>query len=298
MEGEGGARGRRGEERRGRRGWVLPTVVVVVEAPEEREICFAEALRERGSRALLPIRHRTAARGEPLPSRAVAPHSPATVTSVEPPSLRCSAVTAVALELAVVIEQDGDERERERENRDVQPLDSASNEKFESLRLNKYVPSCIEPLEVMIQYGKDYEFDAPVKLLEKHLHAMAQSVDEQLLVVSQVIAFNDKPVKNLKGLATMIENCDDEFLKFDLEYQQDVTATKRNEFEDYFLKRELLMGIYEKGFERPSPIQEESIPIALTGSDILARAKNGTGKTAAFYIPALEKIDQKQSILA
>lgn len=46
---------------------------------------------------------------------------------------------------------------------------------------------------------------------------------------------------------------------------QDVTATKGNEFEDYFLKRELLMGIYEKGFERPSPIQEESIPIALTG---------------------------------
>ena len=37
------------------------------------------------------------------------------------------------------------------------------------------------------------------------------------------------------------------------------------------------MGIYEKGFEKPSPIQEESIPIALTGRDILARAKNGTG---------------------
>ena len=44
-----------------------------------------------------------------------------------------------------------------------------------------------------------------------------------------------------------------------------MTATKGNEFEDYFLKRELLAGIYEKGFERPSPIQEESIPIALTG---------------------------------
>jgi hypothetical protein len=35
-----------------------------------------------------------------------------------------------------------------------------------------------------------------------------------------------------------------------------VTATKGNEFEDYFLKRELLMGIFEKGYERPSPIQE------------------------------------------
>ncbi|XP_020979497.1 probable ATP-dependent RNA helicase DDX6 isoform X3 [Arachis ipaensis] len=68
----------------------------------------------------------------------------------------------------------------------------------------------------MIQYGKDYEFDAPVKLLEKHLHAMAQSVVEQLVV----LAFNGKPVKNLKGLATMVENCDDESLKFDLEYQQ------------------------------------------------------------------------------
>jgi ATP-dependent RNA helicase DDX6/DHH1 len=78
---------------------------------------------------------------------------------------------------------------------------------------------------------------------------------------------------------------------------EDVTATKGNEFEDYFLKRELLMGIYEKGFERPSPIQEESIPIALTGSDILARAKNGTGKTAAFSIPAIEKIDQTKNAI-
>jgi superfamily II DNA/RNA helicase len=57
------------------------------------------------------------------------------------------------------------------------------------------------------------------------------------------------------------------------------------------------MGIYEKGFERPSPIQEESIPIALTGSDILARAKNGTGKTAAFCIPALEKIDPEKNAI-
>lgn len=71
---------------------------------------------------------------------------------------------------------------------------------------------------------------------------------------------------------------------------QDVLGTKGNEFEDYFLKRKLLMGIFEMGYERPSPIQEESIPIALAGRDILARAKNGTGKTAAFLIPTLEKI--------
>lgn len=55
------------------------------------------------------------------------------------------------------------------------------------------------------------------------------------------------------------------------------------------------MGIYEAGFEKPSPIQEEAIPVALTGRDILARAKNGTGKTAAFVIPALERINPKSS---
>jgi ATP-dependent RNA helicase DDX6/DHH1 len=51
------------------------------------------------------------------------------------------------------------------------------------------------------------------------------------------------------------------------------------------------MGIFEAGFEKPSPIQEEAIPFALTKRDILARAKNGTGKTAAFVIPSLQQID-------
>ena len=76
---------------------------------------------------------------------------------------------------------------------------------------------------------------------------------------------------------------------------EDVTATKGLDFEEFYLKRELLMGIFEAGFEKPSPIQEESIPVALTGRDILARAKNGTGKTAAFIIPTLERINPKSS---
>jgi len=71
---------------------------------------------------------------------------------------------------------------------------------------------------------------------------------------------------------------------------EDVMSRRNVSFEDYHLKRELLMGIFEKGFESPSPIQEEAIPVALTGKDILARAKNGTGKTASFIIPVLEKV--------
>lgn len=52
-------------------------------------------------------------------------------------------------------------------------------------------------------------------------------------------------------------------------------ATKGTTFEDYNLKRDLRKGIYEMGFEKPTPIQEESIVEVLCGSDILARAKNG-----------------------
>lgn len=77
-------------------------------------------------------------------------------------------------------------------------------------------------------------------------------------------------------------------------YLQDVTNTKGNEFEDFCLKRELLMGIFEKGWEKPSPIQEASIPIALTSRDVLARAKNGTGKTGAYCIPLVERVDPEK----
>jgi hypothetical protein len=81
----------------------------------------------------------------------------------------------------------------------------------------------------------------------------------------------------------------------DVRYRtEDVTDTKGREFEDFFLKRELLMGIFEKGFERPSPIQEEAIPIILQDRNVLARAKNGTGKTAAYIIPCLEKTNPEQ----
>jgi ATP-dependent RNA helicase DDX6/DHH1 len=75
---------------------------------------------------------------------------------------------------------------------------------------------------------------------------------------------------------------------------EDVTKTKGHTWGTYYLKKELKMGLYAKGFEAPSPIQEEAIPVALAGRDILARAKNGTGKTASFLIPALERVDPER----
>jgi len=73
---------------------------------------------------------------------------------------------------------------------------------------------------------------------------------------------------------------------------EDVTHTRGTDFEDFGFKRALLMGIYEENYEKPSPIQEESFPRILMGRHILARAKNGTGKTGAFGIPCLQMIDE------
>ncbi|RNF17337.1 putative ATP-dependent DEAD-box RNA helicase [Trypanosoma conorhini] len=78
---------------------------------------------------------------------------------------------------------------------------------------------------------------------------------------------------------------------------EDVESRRNVTFEEYGLRRELQMGIFEKGFERPSPVQEEAIPVALQGKDVLARAKNGTGKTASFVIPVLEKVDTRESYI-
>ncbi len=45
------------------------------------------------------------------------------------------------------------------------------------------------------------------------------------------------------------------------------------------------------GYEVPSPIQEEAIPAILAGKNVIAKAKNGTGKTAAYSIPLIEKVN-------
>jgi len=57
------------------------------------------------------------------------------------------------------------------------------------------------------------------------------------------------------------------------------------------------MGLVEKGFEKPSPVQEECIPLTLKGKSIIARAKNGTGKTGAFAIPILDLIDTSKDVV-
>ncbi|GAB6071446.1 DEAD/DEAH box helicase [Thiomicrorhabdus hydrogeniphila] len=65
-------------------------------------------------------------------------------------------------------------------------------------------------------------------------------------------------------------------------------------FKDLNLKPEVLQAITDIGYETPSPIQAQAIPALMTGNDILGMAQTGTGKTAAFALPALTQADIKQ----
>jgi ATP-dependent RNA helicase RhlE len=63
-------------------------------------------------------------------------------------------------------------------------------------------------------------------------------------------------------------------------------------FADLGLKPELLRAVDEKGYTVPTPIQAKAIPAVLAGGDVLAGAQTGTGKTAAFVLPILQKLGQ------
>lgn len=68
-------------------------------------------------------------------------------------------------------------------------------------------------------------------------------------------------------------------------------------FEDLQLDDRILRAVADMGFEEASPIQAKSIPVQLEGVDMIGQAQTGTGKTAAFGIPLLQKIDPKNKKL-
>ena len=70
---------------------------------------------------------------------------------------------------------------------------------------------------------------------------------------------------------------------------------KNDRFENLNLKAPFLKALSEEGYTIPTPIQNETIPLALQGSDILGMAQTGTGKTAAFALPILQKLNAMQA---
>ena len=70
---------------------------------------------------------------------------------------------------------------------------------------------------------------------------------------------------------------------------------EKTSFGQMGLKEELLIMIEEKGYEKPTPIQSQTIPIAIKGYDVMGQAQTGTGKTASFGIPILNSIKKGEA---
>jgi len=66
-------------------------------------------------------------------------------------------------------------------------------------------------------------------------------------------------------------------------------------FDDLNLAAAILKAVHEQGYETPTPIQAQAIPAVLAGQDLLAGAQTGTGKTAAFTLPLLDKLSRGQA---
>ncbi|MBW6517867.1 MAG: DEAD/DEAH box helicase [ANME-2 cluster archaeon] len=72
---------------------------------------------------------------------------------------------------------------------------------------------------------------------------------------------------------------------------------ENSKFNDLNISKEILLAIKDMGFEEPTPIQAQAIPHMLNGEDLIGQAQTGTGKTAAFGIATLEKIDPENKAL-
>ncbi len=66
-------------------------------------------------------------------------------------------------------------------------------------------------------------------------------------------------------------------------------------FEDLGLSGKALSAVKRMGYDQPTPVQEQAIPLVLKGRDIVAAAQTGTGKTAAFTLPAMDKLEHAKN---
>lgn len=83
------------------------------------------------------------------------------------------------------------------------------------------------------------------------------------------------------------------------EYVPDEVYEPTHSFSDFGLNDQLLANVVKRGYDQPTPIQDQTIPLLMAGKDVVGIANTGTGKTAAFLLPLMNKViqDQTQGVL-
>ncbi len=104
------------------------------------------------------------------------------------------------------------------------------------------------------------------------------------------------PVKRFaNGPKSKLEGDISIFIKKASEVSQESNYTPHNNFTDFDIAEPLKQNITQKGYIHPTPIQDQSIATILAGRDLIGLANTGTGKTAAFLIPLIDKIYKSRS---
>lgn len=80
--------------------------------------------------------------------------------------------------------------------------------------------------------------------------------------------------------------------KTELKKKQEQAKKSKRGFDSLGLCLNVYNGIKKKGYKVPTPIQKRTMPLILSGYDVVAMARTGSGKTAAFLIPMLQKLQQ------
>jgi len=165
------------------------------------------------------------------------------------------------------------------------------------------------------EYNRDHWND-----VAKYIKRKAKwKTDDKIAKVKKVKKSKEKSVVDLEEDSDAFENEEDDFelsdedLKKDnirnkevkrtkkdkknMEFTEEVNATDdASSFYMMNLSRPLLKGISAMNFVRPTPIQGATIPVALLGRDICGCAATGTGKTAAYMLPILERLLYKPEV--
>ena len=143
---------------------------------------------------------------------------------------------------------------------------------------------------------------------KKAVMAEIEAESAETPVENEIVAEEKKPKAKKKAVAAVQEeevemaqaeddfDADDDFVAEDEDDEDEVVEeAPKSGFAALGLSDDIMRAVEEMGFETPSPIQAEAIPPVMEGYDVIGQAQTGTGKTAAFGIPALEMIDARSN---
>lgn len=112
--------------------------------------------------------------------------------------------------------------------------------------------------------------------------------------------FSNRPQNGPTNMKGKLSSRDSHlFIKKSAEITTESSYTPHNNFEDFEINETLLRNVLKRGYTHPTPIQDKAIQPILEGRDLIGLANTGTGKTAAFLIPLINKMvkDRNQRVL-